>query len=161
MKRILSLLLVMIVFASCEDDVKFNNPAVQGFKDNEVWKADDFTATIGSDNTLTVTAHRDFETLVLRVADTDPGTYTLGGSATSMAHFEFSADGISNEYSTMDDLAGGQIRISPDPRETNLTGTTGRYITGTFTFLAVDSDGYEVSFQKGWFYKVPIVVAVP
>ena len=161
MKRILSLLLLVVVFTSCEDDVKFNNPAVQGFKDNEVWKADDFTATIGSDNSLTILAHRDFETLTLRVADFDPGTYQLGGSSASTANYIFSADGITSEFTTLDDLAGGQIRISPDPRETNLAGTTGRYITGTFTFLAVDEDGYEVSFQRGWFYKVPIVTVAP
>lgn len=146
----------MTALSSCEEDVKFNNPAVQGFKDNELWKAEDFTATIGADASLTVVATNGFETLTLHTDGYTAGTYALGENSENAATFEFDADGVQEEYSTDDALAGGSIVISADPRETDFTKG---YITGRFKFLALDSAGSEVSFQNGYFYKVRIAGA--
>lgn len=156
MKKILSLFVLMAALSSCEDDVRFNNPAVQGYKDNEVWRADSFSAIIGSDQSLTVVANTGFETLTLRADDYIPGTYDLGGSSPSTAAFEFNADGILEEYTTEDEAAGGEITISANPTETDLTKG---FITGTFKFLSVDSQGNELSFQRGHFYRIPITTA--
>ncbi|MBC8643656.1 hypothetical protein H9W95_05085 [Flavobacterium lindanitolerans] len=46
MKKILSLLMLVAVFISCEDDATFNNPSVQGKKDNVRWRASSSYATI-------------------------------------------------------------------------------------------------------------------
>jgi len=153
MKKFLSLLVLMTALSSCEEDIKFNNPAVQGFKNNELWKAEDFTATVGADMSLTVVANNGFETLTLHTTSLNAGAYTLGENSENVAAFEFDADGILEEYSTDDALGGGKIVISADPRETDFTKG---YITGRFTFLALDSAGNELSFQNGYFYKVPI-----
>lgn len=156
MKKIISLIVLLVAFSSCEEDVKFNDPAVQARKDNEVWKATNFTAVRGGDNSLTVTATNGFETLTLRTESVEPGNYTLGEDQLSKASYKVQADGITMEYQTGTNVGDGLIKISNKSRETNLTKG---YITGTFYFNAVDSDGDVVNFQEGIFYKIPIQAA--
>lgn len=153
MKKILSLFVLVATLSSCQDDVSFNSPAVQGYKDREVWQAGEFTATVGSDSSLTVTAVRGFEKLTLRTQDSDAGDYTLGETSANTATFVFSADGVTEEYSTLDTDASGRISISANPLETDLSKG---FITGTFRFLALDSEGNELSFTSGHFYKLPV-----
>lgn len=157
MKKFLSLLVLMTALSSCEEDVKFNNPAVQGFKNDELWKAEDFTATLTDGGTgLTVVANNGFETLTLHTVAYDAGVYTLGEGSSNTAAFEFDADGITEDYTTNVKNGGGEIRISEDPRETDLAKG---FITGRFKFLAKDSAGTELSFINGYFYKVRFTAA--
>lgn len=153
MKKILSLLVLLVTFASCEEDVKFNDPAVQGLKNDELWKAAQFTATLGGDGSLTINGTNGFETLTLRTASTDPGVYELGVNNSSMASFVVNVEGVEMSYLTGTGIGDGEIEISDDVNETNLTQG---YITGTFTFNAVGEDGTVVNFRDGVFYKVPI-----
>lgn len=153
MKKILSLFVLVATFSSCQDDVSFNSPSVQGYKDREVWQAGTFTATVGSDSSLTVTATRGYEVLTLRTDDSAAGDYTLGEASSNTATFVFSADGVTEEYSTLDADASGRITISANPLETDLSKG---FITGTFRFQAVDSEGTELSFTSGHFYKLPV-----
>jgi len=140
----------MVVFTSCEDDVKFNTPAVQGLKDNELWKADDFTATLGVNNSLTIQATTGFETVVLKTSAVSAGTYTLGLNSTNMASYSVAAEsGVPAEYITANGVGSGEIIIIPE--DTNIAAG---YITGTFHFNAEDSEGNVVYFQEGIFYKV-------
>jgi hypothetical protein len=157
MKKFLSLLVLMTALSSCEEDVKFNNPAVQGFKNNELWKAEDFTATLTDGGTsLTVVGNNGFETLTLHTVAYDAGTYTLGPGSSNTASFEFSADGVTEDYTTNVTDGGGEIVISADPRETDLSKG---FITGRFKFFALDSAGNELSFINGYFYKVRFAAA--
>ncbi len=153
MKKILSLFVIAVAFSSCQDDVSFNSPAVQGYKDREVWQAGTYTATVGSDNSLTVVATRGYETLTLRTDDSAAGDYALGADEANTATFVFSADQVVEEYTTVDQDATGRISISANPLETDLSKG---YITGTFRFQAVDSEGNELSFTSGHFYKLPV-----
>lgn len=153
MKKILSLFVLAAAFSSCQDDVSFNSPAVQGYKDREVWQAESYTATVGSNNALTVVATRGYETLTLRTTNSTAGDYNLGGDASNTATFLFNADGVTQEYTTTDTDASGRISVSADPKETDLTKG---YITGTFRFLAVDAGGNELAFTSGHFYKLPV-----
>ena len=154
MKKILSLFVLVATLSSCQDDVSFNSPAVQGYKDREVWQAGEFTATVGSDASLTVTATRGFEKLTLRTQNSSAGDYTLGEASSNTATFVFTADGITEEYSTLDADASGRVSISANPLETDLSKG---FITGTFRFLALDSEGKEISFTSGHFYKLSLI----
>jgi len=153
MKKFLSLLVLLTVFTSCEDDVKFNTPAVQGLKDNELWKASKFTATVGTDNSLTVTATNGFETVVLKTASYSAGSYPLGVNEANKASYTLAADGIEDNYQTGTGVGSGEIVISDKITETDLTKG---FITGTFRFSGLNDAGDAVYFQEGYFYKVPI-----
>src|SRR6218665_1292010 len=138
MKKIISLLVLLVAFTSCEEDVKFNDPAVQAYKDNEVWKATNFTAVRGVDNSLTVTGTNGFETLTIRTASINPGNYELGVNDNSRASYVVQADGITMSYKTGTGLGDGRITISNKPRETDLARG---YITGRFYFNVEDTNG--------------------
>jgi len=153
MKKILSLIVLLVAFTSCEEDVKFNNPAVQALKDNDLWKATDFTAVKGADNSLTITADNGFETIMLKTQNINPGVYQLGADNSSKASYTLSVDGVEMFYSTGAGIGDGEITISADPTETNITAG---YITGFFHFNAEDEDGDVVNFQEGVFFRVPI-----
>ncbi|MCY1497714.1 hypothetical protein D3C87_46850 [compost metagenome] len=154
MKKILSLLVLVAVFASCEDDASFNNPSVQGKKDNVLWRASSSTATI-TGGVMTINAYTPFETLTLITASTAPGTYTLGVNNSNKASYSFEADGITSIYSTGTGIGDGQIKIEASPEGT---------VTGTFYFNApstiADPIGApSVNYQEGHFYRVPIQAA--
>ena len=149
MKKILSLLVLVIAFSACEDDATFNNPSVQGTKDGAFWRATSSSATVVG-NTLTVTAVTPFEVLTLTTSSIEPGVYTLGENNSNAATYSFSADGINTEYATGSGLGDGEITI-----ETSPAGT----VTGTFEFNAPGTGGTVVNYIDGVFYHVPIQVA--
>lgn len=149
MKKILSLCVLLAVLSSCEEDVKFNTPAVQALKDREKWKADSYTAVMGGDMSLTITAVKDFETLTLHTDSFNPGVYDLGENSENVAGYHFAADSIIEDYTTDDSDGLGRLIIT----ETNVTAG---YIVGTFAFTAIDSNGNEVSFTNGNFYRIPL-----
>ena len=156
MKKILSLLVLMVAFASCEEDIQFNNPAVQGLKDNELWRAANFSAMIGGDGSLTIIADNGFETLTLRTASTDPREYELGINEQNKASFVLylEDEGIEMSYQTGTGVGDGLIVISGNPAETNLGQG---YISGTFRFNAFNGSGNVLNFADGVFYKVPVM----
>jgi hypothetical protein len=156
MKKILSLIVLLVAFTSCEEDVKFNDPAVQALKNGEMWRGTNFTAVRGGDNSLTITATNGFETLTLRTASITPGEYTLGVNQNSKASYVVDADDIVMSYQTGTGVGNGLIKISNRPRETDIERG---FITGTFYFNAFDDDNASVNFQQGIFYKVPIQAA--
>ena len=147
----------MAVFTSCEEDIKFNTPAVQGYKNNELWKADNFTALLGSNGSVTITATNEFETVVLRTRDKNPGTYTLGVDDSNRASYTISElSGVGDSFITGTALGVGEVVISNDARETDLARG---YISGTFNFNAYNDEGLIVYFTRGVFYKVPLTAA--
>ena len=156
MKKILSLLVLMVAFASCEEDIQFNNPAVQGLKDKELWRAANFSAMIGGDGSLTIIADNGFETLTLRTASTDPGEYELGINEQNKASFVLylEDEGIEMSYQTGTGVGDGLIVISGNPAETNLGQG---FISGTFRFNAFNGSGNVLNFADGVFYKVPVM----
>lgn len=156
MKKIFSLIVLLVALSSCEEDVKFNNPTVQGLKDDVLWRAVQFSATQTiSNGALTVTASNGFETLTLKAQSTTPGTYELGVNETNKASFVFSSPEFNTAYQTGAGIGDGQLIISALPTETNIAGG---YITGNFRFNAIDGEGNAVNFRDGVFYKIPIVV---
>lgn len=158
MKKILSLLVLVAAFASCEEDIKFNNPAVQGLKDNELWRATEFWAEKNG-NTVIVTAKNDIETVVLTINAPAPGSvHDLGGSSVNSATYDLDVDNIQDYYRSNPN-GNGRVVIRGEA-DNNINGTGGKgFISGNFYFNAYNDAGDAVNYQEGVFYKVPITVS--
>ena len=158
MKKFISLIVLLVAFTSCEEDVKFNNPAVQGMKDDELWRSTEFEAVI-EDDELTITATNGFETVVLKTEATDAGEYILGEDDINIATYDFDIDGISDFFTTGTGVGNGIIEITEE--NTNLESANKKYISGNFRFNAVNDEGTVVNFKDGVFYKVPVTIVLP
>ena len=158
MKKIVSLLVLLVAFASCEEDIKFNNPAVQAEKNNEKWKATSFSAK-KTGNSVIITASNDVETVTLTINAPAPNSvHNLGLDDVNTAAYELKVDNIQETYRTGTDLGNGKIVIMGE-RDNNINGTDGKgFISGTFYFNAYNEEDEAVNFQEGVFYKVPFVI---
>jgi hypothetical protein len=145
MKKVVSLFVLVVAFASCGKDVEFNSPAFQATKNGNIWKANGMQAFADAGG-LTITAQVGTDVVILHTSSVNPGTYTLGTGLVNTATYE-SVDGEGALYATGAGVGSGKIIISP--------GQTAGTITGKFEFIAEDEEGNEVNFTNGDFYKVP------
>ncbi len=155
MKKILYLFFITLLFGSCEEDVVYNNPSVQGKLDNVFWRAIDSKAVLGTDGSLTLTAMARRQKMTLRVPSTNLGIYQLGNSNIRYASFLFTYETDELFYHTGNNMGGdGQIEITEFDAE---NGT----VSGNFRFNALNIEnnplgGEILNFNRGVFYKVPI-----
>jgi len=157
MSRFFSIIALVLILVSCEDQVKFNNPAVQGLKDNVVWRATLFTAVQAEDGSLTIEAYQKNEILTLTTSATSVQTYPLGVDLINKATLVEKVGDAKTVFSTGINSGNGQIVIT----ELDAVNHT---ITGEFKFNALNTAvdplaGPNVNFQKGIFYKVPLKLA--
>jgi hypothetical protein len=162
MKKIFSLAMIVVLFASCSQDVQFNNPSVQGMKDGYLWRAKASSATIDViNNTLTITAYSQFETLKIivlvpsrPVSIANPMIYLLGTNPGNSITFDYVLDGQTVNYISGLKVDDGQVKIT----EYDIVNRT---VTGSFRFNATNTDVNStspevVNFIEGVVYKVPI-----
>ncbi|NMH28515.1 DUF6252 family protein [Flavobacterium silvaticum] len=161
MKRIVLLLVAALSLASCTEEIQRNDQALIGIKNGQNWRAGGAYATIGSNGKLTITGALQYETLVLELNTTNPGTYTLGLNTVNRAIFTDIANGGEEIFSTGTGLGDGQVII----QEYNEAART---VTGQFRFNAIDEDALDpthpdstevVNFTYGNFYKLPVTPA--
>jgi hypothetical protein len=157
MSKLFSIIALFFVLVSCEDQVKFNNPAVQGLKDNVVWRSTLFTAVQATDGSLTIEAYRKNEILTLKTSGTSVQTYPLGVDLSNTVNLVEKIGDTKTIFSTGINSGDGQIVIT----ELDVINHT---ITGEFKFNAKNEsldplNEPNVSFEKGIFYKVPLTVA--
>lgn len=156
MRRFFPVIILLFSLVSCEDQVKFNNPAVQGLKDNVLWRAALTNAVQSSDGSLTITAYQKNDALTLKTAGTTVKTYPLGIDIINKAIVTEKTDGINTVFSTGKNRGDGQIVIT----EFDAINHT---VTGEFKFNAKNESvdplaRTNVNFQKGIFYKVPVTI---
>ena len=154
MKKQFLYIFFLFAFISCQDDVKFNNPAFEGQKDNVFWRAVDSKAMLAANQSLTIEAYTRNEKLTLKTTSADPGTYFLGTSTSIEATYVLTAVSGTITFSTGTERGNGEIVIT-EHDEVNNT------ITGTFKFKAENVDnnplaGPVLNFQYGHFYKIPV-----
>ena len=159
MKKITSLLILLAIFASCSQNISFNNPSVQGKKDGILWRATESHATRGAGTALSIEASNAFETLTLNTTLSSPGVFPLGTSESKKATFITVVDGVTSDYetgynyTTNTGIGDGQIQIT-EHDTVNMT------VSGTFRFNAKkmnSTPGEEtLNFYEGVFYKVPV-----
>ena len=156
MKKYFLLLVVLFSLVACEENISFNNPSLQGTKDNVFWRGVQTKATIASDGSLLIESFTANETLSLKTTSTKSQTYFLGTSESKKAIYSVTdaANGLII-FSTGLGVGEGQIVI----KEYDAVNST---ITGSFKFSAKNSNVSSstnpvVNFQNGVFYKVPVV----
>ena len=156
MKKYFLLLVVLFSLVACEENISFNNPSLQGTKDNVFWRGVQTKATIASDGSLLIESFTANETLSLKTTSTKSQTYFLGTSESKKAIYSFTdaANGLIT-FSTGLGVGEGQIVI----KEYDAVNST---ITGSFKFSAKNSNFSSstnpvVNFQNGVFYKVPVI----
>lgn len=155
MKKIFYILSLLFVLASCTEDVKFNNPAFQGLKDNVFWRAQSYKAELASDGKIVIKGILGYEQVMLQIASTDPKTYALGVDNVTRASYYNDLGTNTFLFSTGPNIGDGQITIT----EFNSENKT---ISGTFRFNAPNADETDekekVTFTEGVFYKVPVTL---
>lgn len=165
MKKIVPLIILMLAFCSCSQDIQFNNEAVfQGIINNVFWKGGNAKAGVTSNGKMTIEAVSLTEVMKLQIPEPPKSinpknsntfvTYPLGTSAARTAYYSVTtAEGIT-EYKTAIGDGDGQVVIS------EYDGVT---VSGTFRFNAKDVDPDSeaiVNVQSGTFYKVPVYPSI-
>lgn len=157
MKKYLLAVAFFVLLASCEQNIKFNNPAFQGLKDKQFWRATNFNATLNASDELQIEGSLGYEKVILNLNAIEVGTYVLGGSSAVFAEFSSSEKGKEMFYTTAAASGSGKIVV------TNYD-VVQQTISGTFVFYALahntDAPKYakvdHLQFTEGVFYKVPI-----
>lgn len=101
MRKFLSLIAITFLMMSCSEDVKFNDPGLQGLKNDSFWRAADVRAYV-TDGKLTIEAYAQYEVLTLGTSSTNLGKYKLGSTNSSnFASYATTFDDVAIEYATI------------------------------------------------------------
>lgn len=162
MKKIFLILFTAVLMISCEEDIKTNNPSVQGRLENVFWRATDSKAEVFPNGSLVITAKARLQTLTLKVPSKNKAIYVLGENMNRTASFLFEYEDDTTLFyqtgvtTTSNYQGDGQIEITEydDEKKT---------ISGTFRFNAYNVmnnpiGGEILNFNQGVFYKVPVRV---
>lgn len=167
MKKIFLLVVAMVAFSSCEEEVKFNNPSLQVMKDDELLRVDNPHVLLNLDGTVSITGEYGFEVLSLKVPSTEPGTYYFGLNNNTVAYYKYEADdGLVLEYSTIAGVENsdyeenlGELTIYDisNPKSSPMSGT----ISGEFKFRGriMNDNPFgqpSIFFHQGHFYNLAI-----
>lgn len=99
MKKVVLLFVIVFSIVACEENVSFNDVAMQGRINNAFWKAVNVSAVKNSDGTITLSGINGFDQLDLKIASSNLGTYPLGtNNANNFAFYTFFQD--KKEYET-------------------------------------------------------------
>ena len=153
--KLMGLLLLVGLMFSCSScsNVEFNNPAFQADLNNNLWKAEVFSASYDEDENLIITATNNIETLVLTVQLDNVGANGLGPDWKSKAEF---IDSFGNIYTT-DIEPDETISIYRDLGRINITSKdeASNTFTGDFYFIAYDENGQNpIGMSNGLFLNV-------
>ncbi|TDP03911.1 DUF6252 family protein [Flavobacterium sp. 245] len=153
MKKYFYFLLLLFVAVSCTEDIKFNNPAFQGLKDNVFWRANAYTSYT-RDGSFIISGQLGPDAVTFKLPSSAPGTYILGVDDIKTASYSNVFQDDNPKFSTGTKKGSGQIVIT-DLDSENKT------ISGTFKFTAINNDATDlenpkITFTEGVFYKIPI-----
>ena len=154
MKKLVLSLTILFLLVSCQENVKFNSPSLQGLKDNVFWRAVESKAILSSNGSLLIQGYTSNEILSLKITSKLEQTFTLGINELDKVTYTLIDDNGTTLFSTGLGIGDGQIVIT----EYDVVNHT---VTGTFRFNAENSGsnplaGPNLNFQEGVFYKVPV-----
>ena len=161
MKKLIILILATFTLLGCTQEVTFNNPSVQGIKDNYFWRAQSYKATVDAvNNTISLEANSQFETLKLKMplpSTTNPCPITsiLGTASASEATFSYIVNGETLFYTTGSNAQDGQIILKEyDPINKTVSGT---FRFNSFNLANNPLGNPIVNFTSGVFYRIPVL----
>lgn len=154
MKKIFCLLPLLFIVISCTEDIKFNNPAFQGLKDNVFWRANGYKANSVTNGNIVIEGSLGYEKVILQIPSAVAKTYILGIDNITIASYSNTFPQQLTAFATGENRGSGQIVVTEWNTETNT-------ISGTFKFTALnedetDTENPKVIFTEGVFYKVPV-----
>lgn len=146
--------MTVFLFASCTEDVKFNNPAFQGLKDNVFWRAQSYKAQMQTNGVFIIEGSLRFEKVTFNIPSPSQKTYILGVDNLTTASYTNTLPAQYEEFTTGENKGNGQITVT----EYNVENQT---ISGTFKFNAINVDDADlektgINFTEGVFYKIPV-----
>lgn len=78
MKKIFSLIVVLVFFCSCQEDVQFNNPGFQAYRDGVLFRGIDVKAYKSTNGSITLVALAQDEEVDLDITNSVKGIYYFG-----------------------------------------------------------------------------------
>jgi len=145
MKKIILLLSFVVAFTSCQNEVEFNNPALQASINNVFWKSNSTAAVKSASGALTIYGRGQTGDLTLDLASANVGTYEFGTTnQTNQVTFLQIGNGGSafetglnaNPVNSISLASGGSNYVASDSEST--TGGTG---TGLKVKTTVNTSG--------------------
>ena len=152
MRKFIYFYVLAINFFSCQEDVQFNNPAIQAQKQGVLWRASEFKVSLTSNGEVVILGSKGLESVTLKTTTITPHTSIFGVDASNFGEYNNNVVGFKGNYSTGFNGGSGQLIIS------NYENNT---ITGSFKFKAINTNTMlenpdSVNFTEGVFYKIPI-----
>lgn len=140
--RYLNILLLVVLFSSCSDNVEDSNETIQGLYNDLFFRSTVSSAHIDQDGRLIIEGSST-ETVRLQVEQPEIGVYEMTGENDNQASF-----GLDSQlFITEGENTGGRIEIE---------SITENSVTGNFFFDArLNGVGERLNFQKGVFFEVP------
>ncbi|MBL7885963.1 MAG: hypothetical protein JNJ52_04390 [Flavobacterium sp.] len=101
MKKILPIIALFMLLSACQDEVKFNDPGFQAFRDDVLFRAIQVTAFKSSTGAVRIEALAQDEEFVLNISNSTVGTYYMASTnVNNWATYTSSFDDVVIDYST-------------------------------------------------------------
>jgi Family of unknown function (DUF6252) len=101
MKKIVSIIALFVLLSSCQDEVKFNDPGFQAFRDDVLFRAIQVTAFKSSTGSVRIEALAQDEEFVLNISNSTVGTYYMASTnVNNWATYTSSFDDVVIDYAT-------------------------------------------------------------
>ncbi|MFD2908881.1 DUF6252 family protein [Flavobacterium ardleyense] len=102
MKKVFSILAVVMLFTACEQNIQTNTPAFQAKLDGTLWRAKDAKVTIDGAGGMTITAFTSAQTVIMKTRAAAVGTYVLGTTdyASNHASYDIATAALEDFYDT-------------------------------------------------------------
>lgn len=155
MKKVFAVIFVVISLLGCSDEIRFNSPAMQANKENELWRSSFFAADIDNGGFI-IEGRYSGETIQLITTSNSRGTFSLGLDSDNVAIFK-DFDGTVYSTKNAPDPSLGTYPANGEIIVEDIDNDDPKNIYGAFWFYAYTADGLKViNFNKGVFYKVPL-----
>lgn len=110
MKKIVSLIAILALFSSCQEDVQFNNPGFQAYRDGVLFRGIDVKAYKAANGSITLVGLAQDEEVNLDIASSNVGTYYFGTTnQLTKAFYDSSFDNVQLSYAT--DVISGPVAL--------------------------------------------------
>ena len=140
---------ICLFFNSCTTDIEINTPGLQATIDGKLYRPDIRQAFIHNNGTLEIVGTTGTESISFTTTSTNIGTYKINQEAINVVSFEEN----DIKFNSKSGVSNGQVVI---------TEIYNNQVSGNFFFEnLVGSNGKSISFQNGWFYRLPIENFVP
>lgn len=150
MRKYIFYVLLLLVLAGCSDEIESNSPSIQGVLNNQFFRANDATATLNPDGSVTLIGSDASKIITLKAKKPKVGVYELGLNEDNAATFQI----LDSLFYTTGTTGNGQIEITEE-KDGALSGTF--YFNARLNGISGDT----LNFNKGSFFGVQVMNVDP